>query len=215
MDHHGKDTISTKEVIVDLQCSPLSNSQDRGHHLQAHLECLQHRLKTIQSFGRALPTQPHTDNFPGPPGSPPIRLPTKQYPQAAEPRRTDVAGIMDLPPLQEIDYDEFDADCESDDASDFGVAESKAPISLKQMEFSLKQFAKRMMQSSFSTFHKCKKVLVARLLKKKHRSIILGQNHLKLLRDGPLHRKTAGAVLLETFEASLPLEIFDYAESIR
>jgi len=48
---------------VDLKCSPLSNSQNRGHHLQAHLECLQHHLKTIQSFSRPLPPQLLMDNF--------------------------------------------------------------------------------------------------------------------------------------------------------
>ena len=51
MGHRGKHLISPKEDMVDLKCSPLSNSQDMGHHLQAHLECLQHRLETTQSFG--------------------------------------------------------------------------------------------------------------------------------------------------------------------
>jgi len=53
-----------------------------------------------------------------------------------------VAGIVDLPLLPEISYDEFDTDAESDDLSDLGGAEGKAPISLKQTEFSLKQFTK-------------------------------------------------------------------------
>jgi hypothetical protein len=52
-----------------------------------------------------------------------------------------VAVIADLRPLPGISYDEFDADAERDDSSDLGGAEGKAPISLKQMEFSLKQFA--------------------------------------------------------------------------
>jgi hypothetical protein len=59
-----------------------------------------------------------------------------------------------LPPLQEISYDEFDADYESDDTSDLGRAERKAPISLKQTEFTLKQFAKSMGQPNFSAFNK-------------------------------------------------------------
>ena len=33
------------------QIFPLSKSQDMGHHLQARLECLQHCLEPIQSFG--------------------------------------------------------------------------------------------------------------------------------------------------------------------
>jgi hypothetical protein len=55
-----------------------------------------------------------------------------------------VAGIADLPALPEIAYAEFDADAESNDSSDLGGAEDKAPISLKQTEFSLKHFAKKM-----------------------------------------------------------------------
>jgi hypothetical protein len=82
--------------------------------------------------------------LPSTPGRHPISLPKKQFQPAAEPRRTDVAGIADLPPLPEISYDEFDADYESDDSSDLGGAEGNALIILKQTEFSLKQFAKRM-----------------------------------------------------------------------
>jgi len=80
--------------------------------------------------------------LPGAPGRPPMSLPTKRFQPAAEPRWTDVAGIADLPPLPEIAYDELDADYESDDSSDLGGAEGKAPTCLKQTEFSLKQFAK-------------------------------------------------------------------------
>jgi hypothetical protein len=63
MGHHGKHMISTLEAMVDLKCSPLSNLQDMGRHLQAHLECLQHGLETIQSFGRPLPLPLLQDNF--------------------------------------------------------------------------------------------------------------------------------------------------------
>jgi len=55
MGHRCKDTTSPNVVMVDLKCSPLSNSQGRGPHLQAHLECLQHWLETFQSFSRHLP----------------------------------------------------------------------------------------------------------------------------------------------------------------
>jgi len=118
-------------------------------------------------------------HLPGAPGRPPISLSTKRFKPAAEPRRTDVAGIADLPPLPEISYDEFDADYESDDSSQLAGAEGKAPISLKQTEFSLKQFAKRMGQPNFSAFNEWKKVWVAAILEKKHRFIILGQNRWK------------------------------------
>jgi hypothetical protein len=74
---------------------------------------------------------PH-GQLPGAHGRLPICLPTKHFQPAAEPRRTDVAGIADLPPLPYISYDEFDADDESDDSSDLGGAEGKAPLSLKQ-----------------------------------------------------------------------------------
>jgi len=56
--------------------------------------------------------------------------------------------------LPEISYGKFDADYESDDSSELGGAEGKAPTSLKQTEFSLKQFAKRMGQPNFSAFNK-------------------------------------------------------------
>jgi len=138
----------------------------------------------------------------------------KRFQPGAEPRRTDVAGIADLPSFPEISYDEFDADAESDDSSDLGGAEGKAPISLKQMEFSLKQFAKRMGQPNFSAFNEWKKVWVAGFLGKKHWYIITGQNHLKQLRDGPLRWEMAVADFLETFETWLPLENFDNAEWI-
>jgi hypothetical protein len=110
-----------------------------------------------------------------------------------------VAGITDLPPLPEISYYEFDADAESNDSSDLGGADDKAPFSLKQMEFSLKQFAKRMGQPNYSAFNKWKKVWVAGCLKKKHRSIITGQNHLKQLRDEPLRWVMAGAEFFGDF----------------
>jgi len=63
MGHCVKYMISPKEVMVDLKYSPLSNSQDMGCHLQAHLKCLQHGLKTIRSFGRHCPPLLHQDNF--------------------------------------------------------------------------------------------------------------------------------------------------------
>jgi len=72
MGHRGKHMISPKEVMVDLECSPLSNSQHMGRHLHAHLECLQHHLKTIPSFGQPLPPLLYQDIFPAHLGGPPL-----------------------------------------------------------------------------------------------------------------------------------------------
>jgi len=114
-----------------------------------------------------------------------------------------------------MSYDEYDAADDSDDTSDLGGAEGKPPISLKHTEFSLKQFAKRMGQATYSAFNKWKKVWVAGFLEKKNRSIIRGQNRLKQVRVGPLHWETAVADFLATFKTWLPLVNFDNAEWIR
>jgi hypothetical protein len=120
----------------------------------------------------------------------------KRFQPAVEPRRTDVAGIADLHPLPVISYDEFDADAESDDSSDLGRAKGKAPISLKQTELSLKQFATRFGQPNFGAFNKWKNGWVAGFLEKKYRSIIPGQNHFKQMRNGPLRWEMAVADIL-------------------
>jgi hypothetical protein len=65
MGHRGKDTISPNEDMLDHKCSPLSNSPDRGRHLQ-------HCLDTFHSFGRPVPPQLHTDSFPAHRGDPPL-----------------------------------------------------------------------------------------------------------------------------------------------
>jgi hypothetical protein len=68
----------------------------------------------------------------------------RRFQPPAEPWKTDVTGIGDLPPMPGMSYDEYDATDESNNSSDLDGTEGKPPISLKQMEFSLKQFAKRM-----------------------------------------------------------------------
>jgi len=206
MGHRGKHMISTKEDMVEHKCSPLSNSQNMGRHLQVHLEWLQHRLETIQSFGWPLRLPLLQDNFPAHMVHPPISLSTKQFQPAEETHTTDVAGIANLLPMPDISYDQYDAEYESNNSSDFGGAEGKAPISLKQTELTLKQFAKRMGQHNFSTFNKRKKVWVAGFHEIKHQSIVRGQNRLKQLRDGPLHWETAVSDFLQTFKTRLPLE---------
>jgi hypothetical protein len=95
---------------------------------------------------------------PGAPGKPPSSLPTKRFLPPAELWRAELAGIAELPGLPGISFHQYDADCESDDSSDLGGADDKAPIRLKQTEFSLKQFANRMRKPNFGAFIKWKKV---------------------------------------------------------
>jgi hypothetical protein len=63
-----------------------------------------------------------------------------------------------------MSYDEYDAAEECDDLSDLGSTEGKPPITQKQMEFSLKQFAKRIGQPNNSALNMSKKVWVTGLL---------------------------------------------------
>jgi hypothetical protein len=60
--------------------------------------------------------------------------------------------------------DDYDADNECDDSSDLGCANCKPPVSLKYTEFSLKQFAKKMVQANYSAINQWKKGWVAELL---------------------------------------------------
>jgi hypothetical protein len=138
----------------------------------------------------------------------------KRFRLAAKPCRIDVTGIADSPLLSEISYDEFDSDYESDDSLDLGMAEGKAPISSKETEFSLNQYAKWMGQPNLSAFNRWKIIRVTGFLHKKHLCIILGQNRLKQQRGGPLHWETAVADCLQTIEKWLPLENFYNAEWI-
>jgi hypothetical protein len=138
----------------------------------------------------------------------------KRFQPPVEPWKTDVTGIADLHPLLEMFCDEYDAADKSDDLSNLGSAEGKPPISLKQTEFSLKQFGKRMGQDNYSAFNKWNKVWVAGSLEKKHWSIIRGQNCLRQAQDRPLHWEMAVADLFTTFENWLPLGNFDNAEWI-
>ena len=59
----------------------------------------------------------------GTPGRHPIGLPTKQFQPPADPRKTDDAGIADVPPLPEMSYNEYDGAEESNNLSDLGGAE--------------------------------------------------------------------------------------------
>jgi len=88
------------------------------------------------------------------PRRPLISLPMTKSQLPAEPRKTDVAGFVDLASLPGMSYYNYDADDESDDSLDLGGAEGKPPLSLKQSEFTLKQFANRMWQAN-DTSAKC------------------------------------------------------------
>jgi len=169
-----------------------------------------HPLNQPTSSSLTPPPQPPS----GAPGTHPISVLTKRFQPPAETRNTDVPVIADLPPLPEMSYNEYDADDESDDSSDLGGAEGKPPISQKQTEFSLKQFAKRMGQANYSACNRWKKEWVAGFLEKKHQSIIWGQNRFKQVSDIPLHWETAVADHLATFENCLPLINFHNAEWI-
>jgi hypothetical protein len=120
-----------------------------------------------------------------------------------------------LPLLPKIEYDQFDADYESEDSSDWGWAEAKAPIRFEQTEFSLKQVATRMRQPHFCKFNKWKKVWVAGFLEKKHRSINPVQKCLNQLGDGPLHGVMAVTGCLEAFDTWLRLDNFENSECLR
>jgi len=65
---------------------------------------------------------------------------------------------LDLPPVKALSYSEFDVEDESDDWFVLVGVEANAPFSLKQPEFSLKQFVKRIGQPNYSAFHNWKKV---------------------------------------------------------
>jgi hypothetical protein len=77
-----------------------------------------------------------------------------RFQHPVEPQKTDLTGIAHLPPVLEMSYTKYNAAGVKDDSSDLGGAEGKPPISLKQTEFSLKQFAKKMGQPNFSAFNK-------------------------------------------------------------
>jgi len=89
--------------------------------------------------------------IPGVPGRPPISLAITRFQLSVDLRRTDEAGIPDLPTLSEIASDEFDTDSESDDLFDWGGTDGKG---LKQTEFSSTQFTQSMWQRNFIAFNK-------------------------------------------------------------
>jgi len=146
------------------------------------------------------------------PERPPINMPTKSVLPAAKQWKTDVIRIADLPPSPEISYIDYPAYDDGNTQCNLGGAGGKLPVSLKQTEIRLKQFAKTIGQANCSAFNKWQKVWVDGFLEKKHRSIIQEPLHFKKRRDGPLHWETAVAELLAKVDNWLLLEYFDNAE---
>ena len=212
MGHHGNLMISPTEVMVDLECSPLSNSLDMGRHLEAHLEVLQHRLETIQSFGCHHPRLLHQDNCPAHLGDPPLASQQTDFSRLWNRGGQMMQGFPICPHYQPYPM--------TNTMNSMGAtirrtwAEGKVPISLKQTEFSLKQFGNRMRQPILSAFNKWKKRWVAGYLEKKHLSGIGGQYCFEQLRHRRMCWKTAVAQLFETFETRLPLDTIDHDEWI-
>jgi len=188
MGHRGKDITSPQGGYGGLQMFLPQQFTQQGPSSPATPRVPPSPTGIIPANRPTSSSSPPYGQIPSTPGRPSISLPTKRFQLAAELRRIDVAEIADLPPSPDNSYAEFDADAEINDSLDFSQAEGKAPISLKQTEFSLKQFAKRMGQPNFSAFNKRKKVWVAAFLQKKYRCVIPGQNCLKQLWDGPLHK---------------------------
>jgi hypothetical protein len=88
----------------------------------------------------------------------PSGLAIKSFLQPAELLKTDVARFSELPPMLDMTNNDYKEDDDSDNTSDFGSVEGKLPVSLKQTDFSLNQFAKMMGQANYSAFNKSKKV---------------------------------------------------------
>jgi len=187
MGHRGKHMISPKEDMVDHKCSPLSNSQDIRRHPQVHLEYLQYRLETIQSFGWPLLLPLHQENFPAHLVDPPFAFKRNDFSLLRDP----AGQLLPCWPIclhcQIFAMTNTMQIMRATTHQTWAGLKAKPQITSTQPEFSLKQFAKRMGLPKFSTFDKWKTVWVAGFFENKHRSVIRGQNCLTQLRDGPLH----------------------------
>jgi len=213
--HRGKHMISPNEVMVDLKCFPLSNSQDMGHPSHGHLECHQQHLKTNQSLRWHLPLLLHQDNFPRNLGDHLLAAPGNDFSRLRNHNRQMLQGLPIWPHYQKFPTVSTMQIITVTIHWTWAGPKGKAPIRLKWTKFSVKQFAKRMMQPNSSTFNKRKKVWVAGFLEKKHWAMIRGQYHMKQQRDRPVHWLMVVANVLETFRTWHTLETFDNVEWIR
>jgi hypothetical protein len=100
MGHHGKDTTSPKEDMVDLKCSRLSNSQSSGRHPQLLFVCLQYWLETFQSIARHLPALLHLDKFPVHLGDLPLASQSNDFSQLRNRARQMLQGLRICPHYQ-------------------------------------------------------------------------------------------------------------------
>jgi len=159
MCHHGKEMTCTKVDMAGLECSPPAQFPADGPSFpdtQIVPPGLlgNHPVSQVTSCSLTFSSQPSSGAL----GRHPIWLPTKEFQPPVELRKTHVAGLLDLPPLPEMSHPKCDATDESNPSAALGGAEGKLPISLKQSEFSLKQFTKTMGQANYSVFNKYTKV---------------------------------------------------------
>jgi len=179
------------EVMVDLECSPLSISQDRGCHLQVHLVCLQHPLETFQSFSRQLLPLLHMDKFPAQLGDPPSVSQRYHFSRLWNRAGQMSPGLGICPHCQRFGMTNMMQSMRAMICRTWVGPMAKPQSAWNKWNFPWSNLPNGWASPNFSTFNKWKIVWVAGFLGKKHRSLILGQKHLKQLHDGHLHRETA------------------------
>jgi len=214
MGHCGKDTMSSKKVMVDLKCSALSNSPERGHDLQVHLKCHKHRLETLQSFGQHLPPRPNTDNVLGHQRATLLAYQQNDFSQIRNPGGQKLPGLWICPHVQWF--------LMTNSMQMMWVTIGQTGVGLKANP----QSAWRKQNSTQSNFPKgwCSQTLVHSTSGRRYgwlgfwgRSIgPVFWNRTVCNSSGmePQHWETAVAEVLETSKSWLPLKNFDNAEYI-
>jgi len=186
MGQRGKHKISPKKVMVDLECSPLSNSQDMSPHLQTHLECLQHCLEKFQSFCRQLPPLLHRDNFPGYLGDPPVGSQQNDFSRV---RNREWQMVQGLPICSH--YQIFPKTNRMQMMRVTIHRTWAGPKTKPQSAWSKRDppwsHSPKDGAGQLQWLQQVEEIWVTAFLKKIHQSIMWGQNNLKQLRDGPLH----------------------------
>jgi len=100
---------------------------------------------------------------------------------------SDDTGILNVPRLPELSNDEFEWYDGREDSFHIRGVNGKAPNSLKETMFSLKQFVEIMGQPNYTAFGKGNNVPLSGVFDNTHRHINQGQNDLKSHWDGPPH----------------------------
>lgn len=183
MTHHGKDMKFPRAVMVDLKWSLHHMSQNKNHHLQAHLKCLQHHLESIHSCGAHLPALLYQGLLLTYMRDPLSACKAKDFCQQLNHRKLMSQGFQPCPPVPANSYDNHHVDEERNDLLNLGSVEVTAPSSLTQTVLSLKQYIARMGQLNNSVFNKLKKVQVAWLQETMHQGIMLEWDYLKQQQD--------------------------------